>query len=110
MYSTILRIVFLASITVGLSSTYTNNIIWAYSEESKQSNHESSGHAAQAKDKEKVGKTEVVIDPVCGMVISDIKKAPTENYKGTTYYFCSENCKTAFKKSPSSFLEGLLKR
>jgi Cu+-exporting ATPase len=44
------------------------------------------------------------------MVISDTTKAPSEEYKGKVYYFCSDNCKKTFKKSPKSYIEGLLKR
>ncbi len=41
-------------------------------------------------------------DPVCGMEV-DPKTAPSETYKGKTYYFCSPSCKAAFKENPAKF-------
>lgn len=42
-------------------------------------------------------------DPVCGMEI-DEKKAPEKSdYKGKTYYFCSNACKGAFDKDPTKY-------
>ena len=38
------------------------------------------------------------------MDVSDIKKAPSEEYKGKAYYFCSEHCKKTFKKDPASYI------
>jgi YHS domain-containing protein/multidrug efflux pump subunit AcrA (membrane-fusion protein) len=45
-----------------------------------------------------------VSDPVCGM---DLKKAEavTYRYQGKSYYFCCEECKRKFKKSPDKFLK-----
>ncbi|MDO8140756.1 MAG: YHS domain-containing protein [Candidatus Brocadiales bacterium] len=74
------------------------------------SSHESGGHAVQTKAEGKDEHAEIVKDPVCGMVISDTTKASSEEYKGKVYYFCSDNCKKTFKKSPKSYIEGLLKR
>ena len=43
------------------------------------------------------------IDPVCGMHI-DPKEAPdTSSYQGQTYYFCSQECKQEFDRSPHQF-------
>ena len=39
------------------------------------------------------------------MEVSDIKKAPSEEYKGKVYYFCSEYCKKSFKKDPASYIK-----
>lgn len=44
-----------------------------------------------------------VTDPVCGMTIEDKEAAGTSTYKGTTYYFCSANCKEKFDKAPDSY-------
>jgi YHS domain-containing protein len=44
-----------------------------------------------------------VADPVCGMEVADIKTAPTAVYKGTTYYFCSEEDKAKFQKNPEQY-------
>jgi YHS domain-containing protein len=47
-----------------------------------------------------------VKDPVCGMQV-DVKTAVaaglTSVYKGTTYYFCSEDCKKKFDKEPAKY-------
>lgn len=41
------------------------------------------------------------IDPVCGMeASSDLFKA---EYKGSTYYFCSNHCKEEFIANPSDY-------
>jgi membrane fusion protein, copper/silver efflux system len=47
-------------------------------------------------------------DPVCDMDI-DIDKATAAGrmiqYKGTTYYFCSDTCKNKFQAAPGSFVK-----
>lgn len=43
-------------------------------------------------------------DPVCKMEISEDTAEATVDYKGRTYYFCSEACKESFVKNPESFL------
>lgn len=45
-----------------------------------------------------------VIDPLCKMIIEDTDAVATSEYKGTTYYFCSEPCKEKFDKDPEPFL------
>jgi YHS domain-containing protein/TusA-related sulfurtransferase len=52
--------------------------------------------AAQAADK--------AVDPVCGMSVATEGAKWTFDYKGTTYYFCGEKCKTAFVNEPEKFL------
>jgi YHS domain-containing protein len=52
--------------------------------------------AAQTADKAK--------DPVCGMSVDKATAKWTYDYKGTTYYFCGESCKTRFAKEPEKFL------
>ena len=49
---------------------------------------------------------DVVIDPVCGMEISPAKAAGNSEYKGTTYYFCSSQCKKDFDRNPEAVLKG----
>lgn len=44
-------------------------------------------------------------DPVCGMQVDEKKPAATSSYKGTTYYFCAQACKTTFDKGPEKFIE-----
>ena len=43
------------------------------------------------------------IDPACGMEASaDLFKA---DYKGKSYYFCSDHCQEQFKKDPEAYIE-----
>jgi Cu+-exporting ATPase len=44
-----------------------------------------------------------VKDPVCNMTIEEKDAAGTSTHRGTTYYFCSTNCKEKFDKAPESF-------
>lgn len=47
-------------------------------------------------------------DPVCGM---DVKKGEVKaDYQGTTYYFCTNNCRERFLKSPEAFVGPVLQR
>src|SRR5512137_2146239 len=39
-------------------------------------------------------------DPVCGMTVKKDGAKYTFDYKGTTYYFCSQGCQTEFSKNP----------
>lgn len=43
-------------------------------------------------------------DPVCGMSVVKATAKWTSDYKGTTYYFCGEGCKTEFAKNPDKYL------
>ena len=108
--SRILRIVLVFAFIVSLRGAYVRNIIWACggacAEGEGHSSHESGGHAVQTKAEVKSEKDEVVIDPVCGMQVSDIKKASSEEYKGKVYYFCSKECKKTFKKNPAPYTCG----
>lgn len=42
-------------------------------------------------------------DPVCGMAVDESKAAATADYRGRTYYFCSQNCKATFDKAPARY-------
>jgi YHS domain-containing protein len=45
-------------------------------------------------------------DPICGMDVDEKRAAAagrTSEYKGTTYYFCSDGCKKDFDKEPGKF-------
>ncbi len=44
-------------------------------------------------------------DPVCKMEISREDAAAKSEYKGNTYYFCSEECKESFEKQPDRYAE-----
>ena len=100
--SRILRILLVFAFIVSLRGAYVRNIIWACGgacgEGEGHSSHESGGHAVQTKTEVKSEKSETVKDLVCGMDVSDIKKAPSEEYKGKAYYFCSEHCKRHLKR------------
>ena len=44
-------------------------------------------------------------DPVCGMKVDD-KNAPAKaTYAGTTYYFCSNECKDTFNANPEKYTQ-----
>ncbi len=42
-------------------------------------------------------------DPVCGMDVEEAKAAGKSEYKGQTYHFCSDGCKTSFDKEPDKY-------
>ena len=43
-------------------------------------------------------------DPVCGMQVTADSAAAKSNYKGQTYYFCSQADKEAFDRNPEKFV------
>ena len=43
-------------------------------------------------------------DPVCGMMVATAN-APTSEFKGKTYYFCSIDEKKEFEKAPSTYIK-----
>jgi Cu+-exporting ATPase len=51
------------------------------------------------------GKMEVT-DPVCNMIIDEKDAVATSDYKGVTYYFCTEHCKESFDTDPVAYLSG----
>lgn len=44
-------------------------------------------------------------DVVCGMEINSEIVKTTAEYKGITYYFCSQHCKEEFEKKPDKYLK-----
>lgn len=45
-----------------------------------------------------------VKDVVCGMTV-DTETAPAKTeYKGKTYYFCSQGCRVAFARDPEKYI------
>ena len=46
-----------------------------------------------------------VYDPVCGMTIEEKDAIGSSHFKGKTYSFCSEACKTDFDKEPDAFVK-----
>lgn len=43
-------------------------------------------------------------DPVCAMAISPGRARATADHEGTTYYFCSPNCRDCFEQQPTLYL------
>ena len=50
-----------------------------------------------------VASAPTVIDPVCGMTV-DPSTAVSHDYKGTTYYFCCDGCRSRFRAEPERYL------
>lgn len=46
----------------------------------------------------------MVQDPVCKIVIEKNKAKTSFDYKGRTYFFCSEECKEEFIKNPEKYM------
>lgn len=59
---------------------------------------ESGGHGEKTKEARMAAK-----DPVCGMTIEESDAVGTSEYEGTTYYFCSMDCKEEFDSAPSDY-------
>lgn len=45
-----------------------------------------------------------VTDPVCGMSVEPAHAAASAEHEGSTYYFCSHGCHTAFTADPGKYL------
>lgn len=52
---------------------------------------------------EKMGRT-LVKDPVCNMNVDPARAAGSAEYKGQTYYFCSQGCVKRFNADPEKYL------
>ena len=50
------------------------------------------------------GQSNKITDPVCLMKVSKDENTQKYEYKGETYYFCSENCKEQFRQKPEEYL------
>jgi Cu+-exporting ATPase len=59
---------------------------------------------SEASDNDKEVKT-MAMDPVCGMEVDEKKMAATYDYRGKTYYFCTQGCKEKFSEEPERFLD-----
>ncbi len=44
-------------------------------------------------------------DVVCGMQVEPTKAAGTSEFKGKTYYFCSNGCKAKFDANPQQYVK-----
>lgn len=49
----------------------------------------------------------MVIDPVCGMQISEQSAFDKMVYNGQSYYFCSEKCLAKFQANPTQYVKNL---
>lgn len=49
-------------------------------------------------------------DPVCGMEVDERKAQYSARYKGENYWFCSEDCKTKFERTPQPYFSAMEKR
>ena len=47
----------------------------------------------------------IATDPVCGMMVDPHAGKPTQQFRGHTYYFCSEGCRIKFAKDPERYLD-----
>ena len=54
-------------------------------------------------EEKEVDEMTTVRDPVCGMDIDPTSAAASEEYEGTTYYFCSTGCHERFTADPARF-------
>ncbi len=45
------------------------------------------------------------IDPVCGMSVEEGDAPATFEYQGTTYYFCSTDCREEFEANPGDYAD-----
>lgn len=43
-------------------------------------------------------------DPICGMMIEEGDAVATSDHEGTTYYFCSMDCKEEFDSAPEDYV------
>ena len=48
----------------------------------------------------------MAIDPVCGMEVDELTAKNKVLHEGTTYYFCSKDCKDEFEASPEDYIGG----
>src|SRR5262245_26525906 len=48
----------------------------------------------------------MAIDPVCGMEVDERTTKDKATHEGTTYYFCSLDCREEFQASPEDYVGG----
>ena len=46
----------------------------------------------------------MVVDPVCKMEVDENDTIYNSEYKGKTYYFCSQLCKIDFDENPEEYI------
>ena len=70
------------------------------------SSNENAAHPEQIEDKHSSEFVELR-DPVCGM---EVKKSPTSlasDHLGSTFHFCSEQCRKLFDINPNKYVDSL---
>ena len=55
---------------------------------------------------EEVMEEAALVDPVCGMTVTE-ESEWTAEYEGATFYFCSEGCRDKFIETPGEFLKAM---
>jgi YHS domain-containing protein len=48
---------------------------------------------------------ETILDPVCGMAVIPGKTRLVSVYKGSSYWFCAEGCRSAFESNPEKYFD-----
>ena len=48
-------------------------------------------------------------DLICGMEVNEKTAKHKTEYRGKTYYFCSQMCKRTFDKNPAVYVSGQTK-
>ena len=56
-----------------------------------------------AEDRDETTASNIVRDPVCGMIVDPDAGKPHAEHAGRRHHFCSETCRTKFLASPDSF-------
>ncbi|MDR4508161.1 MAG: YHS domain-containing protein [Candidatus Brocadiaceae bacterium] len=90
----ILRFAAVAIIVVTFSCTLAAKVLWASCGGcGSEKSHDHSHTAKTSEEKQKI------TDPVCGMEVKDITKAPRVEHDGKLVYFCSDACKKTFREN-----------
>src|SRR3546814_12518580 len=56
-------------------------------------------------DQSTTAKPSAALDPVCGMTVDPATAKYRQDYRGTTYYFCSARCLEKFRAAPEDYLK-----
>ncbi|MBN9248984.1 MAG: heavy metal translocating P-type ATPase, partial [Mesorhizobium sp.] len=70
-------------------------------------NHHGHGHSADGSccSAKAAPQAEMIVrDPVCGMTVDPAAGKPTAEYKGRTFHFCCNGCRTKFEAAPEDYL------
>jgi Cu+-exporting ATPase len=46
----------------------------------------------------------MAMDPVCGMDVDERTTKDRSDYQGTTYFFCSTDCREEFEENPEDYV------